>query len=123
MSINHYLIKLTYFVLATTISADRYININFENKAGVDLTLLPDKGEHRINGYPIKPSMTLELRLVEQGSQTNFPVTFSAENSKTKERLLIDDATTYMTMPTETADQVLDVVITAPRESVFYTLY
>ena len=87
--------------------------MNFENKAGIDVTLHPDKGEHRTTGYPIKPSMTLELRLVEQGSQTNFPVIFSAKNSK-GEKLLIDDATTYMTMPTETSDRVLDVVITAP---------
>ena len=98
---------------ATTISADRYINVNFENKAGVDVTLFPDKGEHRVNGYPIKPSMTLELRLVEQGSQTNFPVLFSAKNSNTGETLLIEGETTYVATPTETSDPVLDAVITA----------
>lgn len=80
------------------------------------MTLYPDKGEHRTSGYPIKPSMTLELRLVEQGSQTNFPVLFSAKNSKTDEKLLIDGETTYVTTPTETSDPVLDAVITAVCE-------
>jgi len=102
-----------YWGHTTTISSDRYINVNFENKAGVDVTLFPDKGEHRAKGYPVKPSMTLELRLVEQGSQTNFPVLFSAKNSHTGEKLLIDGETTYVATPTETADPVLDAVITA----------
>ena len=87
--------------------------MNFENKAGVDVILFPDKGEHRTNGYPIKPSMTLELRLVEQGSQTNFPVTFVAKNSKTDEKLLIEGETTYVATPTETSEPVLDALITA----------
>lgn len=107
------LLKALLLPTATTISSDRYINVNFENKAGVEVTLFPDKGEHRVNGYPIKPSMTLELRLVEQGSQTNFPVTFSAKNSKTTEKLLIEGETTYVTTPTETSAPVLDAVITA----------
>lgn len=102
-------------MIATTVSADRYINVNFENKAGVDVALFPDKGEHRTSGYPIRPSMTLELRLVEQGSQTNFPVMFSARNSHTGEKLLIEGETTYVAIPTETSDPVLDAVITATR--------
>ena len=97
--------------------------MNFENKAGVDVTLFPDKGEHRAKGYPVKPSMTLELRLVEQGSQTNFPVLFSAKNSHTGEKLLIDGETTYVATPTETADPVLDAVITATRVYIYFLCF
>ena len=109
-------------ILATTISSDRYINVNFENKAGVDVQLYPDKGEHKEQGYPIKPSMTLELRLVEQGSQTNFPVTFRAKNVHSGEALMIDNESTYVATPTEAAEQVLEAVITAPCKFIFNQL-
>ena len=102
-----------FIISGTTISTDRYININFENKAGVEVALYPDKGEHKDKGYPIKPSMTLELRLVEQGAQTNFPVTFKAKNEANGETLWIDKETTYVATPTEDASIVLEATITA----------
>lgn len=103
-----------FFLLATTISTDRFININFENKAGEEITLYPDKGEHRLTGYSIKQRMILELRLVEQGAQTNFPVTFRAKSSKTGESLPLDGEQTYVATPSELSTQVFIVDITKP---------
>ena len=101
-------------ILATTISTDRFINVNFENKAGEEVTLYPDKGEHKVTGYSIKPRMILELRLVEQGAQTNFPVTFRAKSSTSGESLPLDGEQTYVATPSEQATQVFVVDITKP---------
>lgn len=100
--------------LATTISTDRFINVNFENKAGEDIALYPDKGEHKTNGYSIKPRMILELRLVEQGTQTNFPVTFRAKSTASGESLPLDGEQTYVATPSEKSTQVFIVDITKP---------
>ena len=111
------LVKYLQFSLATTISTDRFINVNFENKAGEEIILYPDKGEHKNTGYSIKPRMILELRLVEQGTQTNFPVTFRAKSVVTGEFYPLDGELTFMATPSEKSTQVYVTEITRPCKS------
>uniref|UniRef100_A0A7M5VBW7 Uncharacterized protein n=1 Tax=Clytia hemisphaerica TaxID=252671 RepID=A0A7M5VBW7_9CNID len=104
-------IYVYYWGHATTISTDRFINVNVENSAGVTANLYPDKGEHMSTGYKIQPNMILELRLIEQGMQTDFPVTFRA----TKEDgspLKLEGEETFVATPSEKANDAFLVKIT-----------
>ena len=55
--------------------------------------------------------MTLELRLVEQREQTDYPVLFHLQN----EDMLIDNESTFVAMPTEDPTTVMEAVITIRR--------
>jgi len=104
---------------ATTISTDRFINVNVENSAGLTAYLYPDKGEHMTTGYKIQPNMILELRLIEQGMQTDFPVTFHA---KTEEGgvLKLEGEETFVATPSERASDAFLVKITQSRRTYIY---
>ena len=65
-------------------------------------------------GYKIQPNMILELRLIEQGMQTDFPVTFHA----TKEDgspLKLEGEETFVATPSERATDAFLVKITQSR--------
>ena len=107
-------IYIFYWGHSTTISTDRFINVNVENNAGIDAVLYPDKGEHLSNGYEIKAKMILELRLIEQGMQTDFPIKFHAESTDGSTTLLIDGEETFVATPTEHQTDVIVVKLTEP---------
>lgn len=103
-----------FHISATTISTDRFINVNVENSAGVTAFLYPDKGEHMTSGYKIQPNMILELRLIEQGMQTDFPVTFHA---RTEDGAVLDleGEETFVATPSEKPTDAFIVKITQSR--------
>lgn len=109
-----------YWGHTTTISTDRFININVENNAGVDAILYPDKGEHFQKGYDIKAKMILELRLIEQGMQTDFPVKFRARTKEGNKPLPIDGEETFVATPSEKQTDVMVVKLTQRCKLFFY---
>ena len=85
-----------------------------ENSAGVTANLYPDKGEHMTTGYKIQPNMILELRLIEQGMMTDFPVKFRAKTKDGDKPLPIDGEETFVATPSEHASDVMVVKLTQP---------
>lgn len=104
---------------ATTVSTDRFINVNVENSAGLTAYLYPDKGEHMTTGYKIQPNMILELRLIEQGMQTDFPVTFHAKTEE-GEMLKLEGEETFVATPSEKPSDGFLVKITQSCNYCFY---
>ena len=76
--------------------------------------LYPDKGEHMVTGYKIQPNMILELRLIEQGMQTDFPVTFHATTEEGAP-LKLEGEETFVATPSERANDAFLVKITQSR--------
>lgn len=66
-------------------------------------------------GYKIQPNMILELRLIEQGMQTDFPVTFHATTEEGGAPLKLEGEETFVATPSERANDAFLVKITQSR--------
>ncbi|KII67588.1 Kunitz-type serine protease inhibitor IX [Thelohanellus kitauei] len=93
------------------INYPRYINVNFENRAGVDAMIKPDKGEHKDNGYSVNTGLMLELRLEEKGPITTYPVIFKAFDTNKHKNLLISGENSLLVMSEEDQNKVTEVII------------
>ncbi|KAF0992329.1 hypothetical protein HZS_5153 [Henneguya salminicola] len=91
----------------------RYINTNFENRAGVDVIVKPDKGEHKDEGYSVNNGLMLELRLEEKGPVTTYPVIFKAYGVSNSKNLLISAENSLLVMPNEEQNKVVEAIITS----------
>ncbi|KAF1745547.1 hypothetical protein MXB_4000 [Myxobolus squamalis] len=92
----------------------RYINTNFENRAGVDVVINPDKGEHKDDGYNVNNGLMLELRLEEKGPITTYPVIFKARGGLADSKnLLLSGENSLLVMSEEDQSKVIESIITS----------
>lgn len=95
------------------INHPRYINTNFENRAGVDVIVKPDKGEHKDDGYTVNSGLMLELRLEEKGPITTYPVIFKAYAATNRQNLLISGESSLLVLPEEEQSKTIEAIITS----------
>lgn len=90
----------------------RHISVNFENRAGVDIIVKPDRGEHQTDGYLINAGLMLELRLEEKGSVTTYPIVFKAMGLSSSKRYLLNNDWSILINSEEDSSIATNVVIT-----------
>lgn len=99
--------------------SDRYIKVRFDNKAGANVRITPNKGGAKEQGYTIKPHMSLELSFVAKGTSPNVPVTFRAQDEQSSDALLINSSEEpFAVNPSDSSTQMTVATVTSSGEEI-----
>lgn len=96
-------------------SSTRFVKVRFDNKAGMQVKIIPSKGQNKNEGYTVQPHMTLDLNFEEKGQQNDIPIEFKVDNPwSTGDKLLMNGQQGSVTVvPSPNKDDIKLVTITA----------
>ena len=99
-------------------SSTRFVKVRFDNKAGIQVKVIPSKGQNKNEGYTVQPHMTLDLNFEEKGQQNDIPIEFKVDNPwSTGDKLLMNGQAGRVTVvPSPNKDDIKLVTITASCE-------
>ena len=99
-------------------SSTRFVKARFDNKAGIQVKVIPSKGQNKNEGYTVQPHMTLDLNFEEKGQQNDIPIEFKVDNPwSTGDKLLMNgQAGSVTVVPSPNKDDIKLVTITASCE-------
>ena len=109
----------SYYFPGALAFSDRYIKVRFDNKAGANVRITPNKGGAKEQGYTIKPHMSLELSFVAKGTSANVPVTFRAQDEQSSDALLINSSEEpFAVNPSDSSTQMTVATVTSSGEEI-----
>ena len=107
-----------FFLTVESSSSTRFVKVRFDNKAGMQVKIIPSKGQNKNEGYTVQPHMTLDLNFEEKGQQNDIPIEFKVDNPwSTGDKLLMNGQQGSVTVvPSPNKDDIKLVTITAACE-------
>ena len=105
-------------------SSNRFVKVRFDNKAGTQVKVIPNKGQNKNEGYTVEPHMTLDLNFEEKGQQNDIPIRFRVSNPSAPGGTLLmnEKKGPVVVVPSANKDEIKLVTITAACEYLLFAV-